>query len=229
MIKSLTFRPDQSDYYKWLKDKPFVKDKEEIIFEFKPGLNILMGENGCGKSTVLKYIALKEGILESGRLYKGQTNQFLKLDQEKISTAIIDRDPGEIRYFDPLATPGLVGGGAGFDYDVPLEVGLRNIFNKKCSRGQITLNRVYELIIDVLNGDKETVLLLDEPDDGLSPFNALQFWRKMASLPNQIITASQNLMCLGLDDVNYIDLSPQWRQVNEGLILILSDRIKKRA
>jgi predicted ATPase len=42
---------------------PNIRKKK---FEFKPGLNILFGPNGCGKSTILKTLAGRLGILNGG-------------------------------------------------------------------------------------------------------------------------------------------------------------------
>lgn len=44
-----------SPQFGYAKDLPFFQDKKNIAF--KPGLNILVGANGTGKSTVLRMLA----------------------------------------------------------------------------------------------------------------------------------------------------------------------------
>lgn len=45
----------QSARFAYAKDVSFFKGRKQVVF--KPGLNILVGPNGCGKTTVLRILA----------------------------------------------------------------------------------------------------------------------------------------------------------------------------
>ena len=55
MIKSVTIRDAGCAPYAYIADIPALKEGTTI--EFKPGINIIVGANGCGKSTLIKTIA----------------------------------------------------------------------------------------------------------------------------------------------------------------------------
>lgn len=55
MIKSVTIRDAGNAPYAYIADIPALKEGTTI--EFKPGINIIVGANGCGKSTLIKTIA----------------------------------------------------------------------------------------------------------------------------------------------------------------------------
>lgn len=55
MIKSVTIRDAGCAPYSYIADIPALKEGTTI--EFKPGINIIVGANGCGKSTLIKTIA----------------------------------------------------------------------------------------------------------------------------------------------------------------------------
>lgn len=55
MIRSVTVRDARCAPYSYVADIPALKEGTTI--EFKPGINIIVGANGCGKSTLIKTIA----------------------------------------------------------------------------------------------------------------------------------------------------------------------------
>lgn len=55
MIRSVTVRDARCAPYSYIADIPALKEGTTI--EFKPGINIIVGANGCGKSTLIKTIA----------------------------------------------------------------------------------------------------------------------------------------------------------------------------
>lgn len=70
MIKSIQFSSEtrNSAHTHWAKDLPWIKDAKGLI-EFTPGLNIVLGGNGTGKSTLMSALA-SHGACEQGGIPK---------------------------------------------------------------------------------------------------------------------------------------------------------------
>ena len=125
----------------WWNDVEWLKGRSEI--EFGPGLNILFGGNGSGKSTVLATIAKLLCCYDGDAQVVGQhtghdlhtrtkDGKSLKLGLEPI------HDGSPVIHFDPSQTVGLIGGG--FDWDFG-DAGLRNTMFKG-SAGQTCMMRM---------------------------------------------------------------------------------------
>lgn len=63
MIHSITINNLQDSKFEYLSKVSFFKKNKTI--EFKPGINLLIGENGCGKSSLMKMIKFQFMELES--------------------------------------------------------------------------------------------------------------------------------------------------------------------
>lgn len=159
MIRSLTLVNPKKTPIKWLGNVEALKEPK--TFEFKPGLNILWGPNGSGKSTILKLLARLFHCEQSGRSVVTQESvselfSTILFEQEKKDTLFksirVDHDGQGVWHFDPQRTVGLIGGGAGFDYDFFSE-GVRSIVVKGSS-GQITIDRLGGLMTQFLEGKR---------------------------------------------------------------------------
>jgi hypothetical protein len=108
---------------------------------FTPGLNILWGPNGCGKSTILLTIARMMHCRQSGNsvVTKSSIHDLFPLSnpQDAMSGGVIPIHDGQsVRYFDPGNKVGVTG--SQFDDDF-MELGIGTMMAEKLSQGQQTL------------------------------------------------------------------------------------------
>lgn len=136
--------------------------KEPRTLEFKPGLNILWGRNGSGKTSLTKVLARLLHCEQSGQPCVTQES-LLALNADQILDEVnlkkglrIQHDGQGTRHFDPGHAPGLVGGAAAFDGDFMTE-GLANAMFKG-SAGQTTLFRFDRLMGEVITGTVPEVI-----------------------------------------------------------------------
>lgn len=136
----------------WEKIEAFKGRKE---FSFTPGLNILWGKNGSGKSSVVQMLArlthsAQGGVSlvteESMRHFRDFHNPFR--DGQDLVT-----DGRGVWYCDPSERVGLIGGG--FDYDF-MDMGLQNTMFKG-SHGETTLMRVFSILKDMRDQKQPTL------------------------------------------------------------------------
>ncbi len=151
MIYKLAIHDATKTPVKWLaKIDAF---KQPRTFDFKPGLNILWGRNGSGKSSLTKVLA---------RLFHCEQGNQPIVTKESLTDLIgdvgdlkaglkITHDGQGVRHFDPGHTVGLMGGGAGFDYDFMLD-GVHNAMFKG-SAGQTTMFRFDRLATEIVAGE----------------------------------------------------------------------------
>ena len=154
MIYKLDIKDPTQTPVKWLsKVEAF---KQPRTFEFKPGLNVLWGRNGSGKTSLTKVLArlfhceqgnhpivTQESISELGG------GPFSEIDLKK--GLKITHDGQGVRHFDPGHAVGLMGGGAAFDWDFGME-GIANTMFKG-SAGQTTMFRFDRLINEIVAGE----------------------------------------------------------------------------
>lgn len=140
---------------KWLsRIEAFQKPR---AFEFKPGLNILWGRNGAGKTSLTKVLA---------RLFHCEQGNQPIVTKESLSELVGDRirddidikqgvrvehDGQGVRHFDPDHAVGLMGGGAAFDWAFGTE-GIANTMFRG-SAGQTTMFRFDRLMNEIVAGN----------------------------------------------------------------------------
>lgn len=154
MIYALRIKDPAKTPVKWLPQVPALQQPR--TFEFKPGLNILWGRNGSGKTSLTKILA---------RLFHCEQGNQPLVTQESLSTLVggdlredvnikagveIDHDGQGVRHFDPGHAVGLMGGGAAFDWDFGKEGIINTLF--KGSAGQTTMFRFDRLINEIVEG-----------------------------------------------------------------------------
>lgn len=142
------------------REVPFFKEHKAI--EFKPGLNILWGGNGTGKSTILTAIARMLHCEQGGRtcITKDSLSAVFEVPSKDLKARHGERsdtladglspvhDGQCVLHFDPGHAIGLVGGGAGFDWDFG-SMGIANTMFRGSS-GQTTLARVNEVLGNIV-------------------------------------------------------------------------------
>lgn len=123
------------------------------VFKFKPGLNIIVGPNGTGKSSILKGIGTLTHCRQGGtpkvtqESLRAFRHSFRKKDDsEYLDGMALVSDGQQVHYFDPDTSPGLFGGMAAFDYDF-MGAALGELFGaKNASSGQGTLMRLGRIV-----------------------------------------------------------------------------------
>ncbi|KVP39545.1 AAA family ATPase [Burkholderia ubonensis] len=153
MIDSLTFKPLKGSTMPWAAELDYFK--KAPVTEFKPGLNILFGGNGSGKSTVLQLLATSLAAAQGGtsvvtaswmRDVLGFDNKSVQLPCELV------HDGQPVMFFDARAKEGLIGGG--FDDDF-FNLGIANTMARG-STGQLGLRRVDRLLQVLVSKDCPT-------------------------------------------------------------------------
>lgn len=175
MIRSFEVKdPKVTPVKWWAQVEALAKPR---MFKFKPGLNILWGKNGSGKTTVLKAMARLFHCEQSGVSVVTQTSVqdlfggvfSVKGDPAKLKKSLIIRHDGQgVRHFDPSHAVGLQGGGASFDWDFGME-GIRNTMFKG-SAGETTMSRINQLIGQLLGGEVPKI------DQRIQARNANDVW-----------------------------------------------------
>jgi energy-coupling factor transporter ATP-binding protein EcfA2 len=228
---------------------PKVKDLEgRKTFRFTPGLNILWGRNGVGKSTILTVLARYFHCEQGGRsVVTGQSSRALHesiLDDKLLNGAEVEHDGQCVFYINPGRAVGLMGGA--FDDDFFME-GIGNTM-AHISAGQMTLMRTnmvmkhlekgapkIEYRHSVSNADRKAIeamlapngekgpvtILCDEPDRSVDLDFARQLWDILprAAAGRQIIVATHHVFALKVEGANYIDIGPKdYRPKCEALV-----------
>jgi len=142
MIRSLTVKnPAKALERHWPQCKGLPQSG---VLELHPRINILWGDNGTGKSTLLREIA-RQTYCEEGGVQKVTTNAILKNHDDSISRRHdpsekgidLDHDGGPFLFFDPGVQVGIVGGAFNDDF---FDAGLINTVAKG-SAGETTARR----------------------------------------------------------------------------------------
>lgn len=151
MIKSITFKKDF---------RCFAKGDK---FEFKPGVNVIVGDQGSGKSTLIELIRMSfektKGSNDSS--WRGRTlesnlkdiDKVISLDNDEGTRVIaIDFERESIRDMSQML------------YD---QMDLQ-LFGMKSSHGQANLAMLNRFLGKVVKDNKISTVLMDEPDAALS-------------------------------------------------------------
>jgi len=150
MISEIQFPAlDTSAGFSYAAKLAFFQQNTQVTFQ--PGLNILFGPNGCGKSTILRMAALTLAAEQGG--ISTITSSWLDevfdrfKNANKLEGIKVLHDGEPILYGNPRNAVGLYGGGAAFDDDFMME-GLQNI-QSKLSTGYTTMQRLGRMLATV--------------------------------------------------------------------------------
>lgn len=152
MLESLTFTQDWRCF------------KKGQIFTFRPGVNLLVGDQGCGKSSLLSEMSQRE-------------HSEIKVAR-KMVTYKFDFERDNLRA--KIACT-------------------KNVIAELRSR-LISHGEANKIIFDNLDGVKDSVIFLDEPDTALSIRSAYilaRWFEDLAEDNNQIIAAVHNPIIIG--------------------------------
>jgi predicted ATPase len=146
MISEIDFSElKKSKEFAYAEKLDFFKTHKKV--EFKPGLNVLFGPNGCGKSTILRMAAMTLAAEQGGvsTITTTWLNDIFDFGGEcKLEGIKVSHDGQPLMYGNPRNAVGLFGGGAAFDDDFFSE-GIANI-QSKASTGLTTMNRLNRML-----------------------------------------------------------------------------------
>lgn len=150
--------------------------KKGSKFEFRPGVNLLVGDQGTGKSSLL---GLVRGMVERSEFDRKHAKKTLDL---KTSGAV------QILCYDFEKDNPRVS--AGFSDNLPMDWQLQA---RWMSHGQV-VNAIHANLTGLARKKEPYALIMDEPDTGLSPRSAHELVRHMVKLAkrHQILAAVHN-------------------------------------
>lgn len=173
------------------------------VFEFKPGLNLLVGSNGSGKSTVLR--AIRDQMTVTNRSRKNSPSTDVVVERE---------GDAPVLYFSGEENGTRMK--SVFDHDTDMMHQIQAIYS---SRGQA----LGSYIVHFLKKHTATiragaVVLLDEPDASMDWPSLTSIPKLVASVPQaQFIIACHHPL-LALQPANVIELTPGYcEQLREAL------------
>jgi len=126
MLKKITFKEDHRCF------------KQGDTFDFRPGVNLLVGDQGCGKSTILECVNNRKG-----------NRKVLEIEADKMELLSFDFEMDNIRKR-----------GSMYNDDAGMKFQLASMFS---SHGQSNLAMLSHL--ETVNGK---LFCIDEPDMALS-------------------------------------------------------------
>lgn|GEM_PF-6966502 len=156
MIHSVEIKLPTKTPVKWL--GTVERFKKPCTVTFKPGLNILWGPNGCGKTTLLTLLARLFQCEQGGAttITENSIHEFFSsigLTNRENPRGVLDsydvrHDGKGVRFFNPAHARGMMAGGGAFDDDFFGE-GIQNLLFKG-SAGQTTLFRFEQILQEYL-------------------------------------------------------------------------------
>lgn len=150
MIYKLDIRDPKKTPFNWLHRVDALKDPR--VFEFQPGLNILWGGNGSGKTTVISMLATMFHCRQGNQPVVTQTSLnelYGRNKDETMSGVLVEHDGQGVRHYNPSHTTGIMYGRIDDDF---AHEGLLNLASEKASAGQDTVGRFTPIIWEVALG-----------------------------------------------------------------------------
>lgn len=154
MLQRITFnvgkgRTHTDDPFGYACKLPSIKARKGV-FDFKPGLNVIVGENGSGKSTVVKAMAQALVAKQSGRsvVTEASLRQLsFSLDLSLTEAFTMEHDGQPVLYLDPREKPGLINNQ--FDDDF-MTLGIESLQMRSLSTGETSDRRFSEIMLTLL-------------------------------------------------------------------------------
>lgn len=157
MIKTVNILDIENTAVKWMPEVPAFQERN--VWEFTPGLNILWGANGTGKSTLLRLLArmfhceqgqdeqkvTQHSIHEMFTWAKGLPLKTVS----KYDAVSVEHDGSSVVYLDPNAVKGQIYAGAFDDEFFSASV---ESYMLKVSSGQTMINRLGSYLQLIVEG-----------------------------------------------------------------------------
>jgi len=140
MLERLTISDPDDIIVEWWNDVKTLKNKK--IFTFKPGINIVIGKNASGKSTLLTFLARHFHCEQGGISYltNHSIHELFGFNEKKTYKGYkITHDGQPVGYYSPDKEIGIYGGS--FDDDFMHE-GIESLFTRQISQGQKTIRNI---------------------------------------------------------------------------------------
>lgn len=171
--------------------------QNQRTMRFRPGVNVLCGPNGCGKSLILKALMPTSS--------KSSDQQYFRLAAGKaLKPEVEGTEGGTVRLFD-------------FELDNPRTRSSEGDFSvywmqnsaRQRSHGEL-IKKLHEEMLEKL---QHRVMLLDEPEQALDPQNLVTFVRGMKrSKTVQWIVATHSPILIFDPEVNLIEVVPDYAE-----------------
>lgn len=183
MIRSITFKKD------------FRSFKKDDAFTFKPGVNILVGDQGSGKSTLIE---LLRSI--SKPKYRSDDSSWRAMQIDNVNTIVsIEADKQVVIAFDFERESGRDKSALHFDM-IDMQIGAM-----RSSHGQGNLMAI-DRVLSKTKKELETVgtVMLDEPDAAMSVRNVYGLVRMINGIASKwkkqvIVSAHNPILINGID------------------------------
>lgn len=155
--------------------------KKDDTFEFRPGINLFVGDQGSGKSTLLALVR----ALAVKNVLTGLNGE----DAAKVISLTTDKTGSRVLSFDfEKDNPRMA-----HSFEMPNMSAELIVRSRFVSHGQL-VNSILDNIEGLKNEKSHHAILMDEPDTGLSPRSARAFAGSLESLAkhHQILAAVHN-------------------------------------
>lgn len=185
MIRSITIHDPKRTPVPWAAKVPALLQP----ITFGPGLNILWGRNGSGKSTVLRLLGKLFHCEQGGETIVTHESLRALFDRQPYGedptapAVAVDHDGQAVRFFDPNEAIGIKYGA--FDDDF-FEEGLINTIARGSS-GQTTLRRFDKILGQILDGVVPEVTWKVPRGKAPPPAGRRSFWDDRAQLAEDML------------------------------------------
>lgn len=208
---------------------PRFKNSDFREFTFKPGLNIIVGPNTSGKSSLLSIIRQFNGYTEN--FWSNTTQNFENYNaytsQLKSSNTIVDGKisklveykPQELReennlnfmqssIFTAVQSKFQSNGEGRYSYH-------EEFFQRLMNDNKLDENQIKILVDKKLEFDNNLILVADEPDNSMSlimQFGLFEYFKNLCKINSrlQVIIATHSLAAYCMKDVNIIEMNKNW-------------------
>jgi len=218
MITSLSFKKD----FGWSQDKLIFKEGLEIAL--KPGVNILVGDQGSGKSTLIEL--LRARLEPDTSMLNTRMSQGISPSAARAALDVEGDGVDDLRVLaldfekDTARSP------AAFDFSGPIDCVSYLMAGKRASHGdanKMALNMLLGKTLDEYKASgvmPPTLILLDEPDAALSIASVMSLHlaiRNLATLGCQVVVSAHNPFLLGCFEELFSLEAQKWTSYSDYL------------